>query len=53
MSAGAVVFDGAPEALTGDAARDLYGLEAGEVMDLNGAIRTAPDAAAPAAAAVA
>ena len=33
MAAGRVVFDGAPEALTDDVARDLYGLEAGEVMD--------------------
>jgi phosphonate transport system ATP-binding protein len=32
MSAGSVVFDGAPEALTADVARELYGLEAGEVM---------------------
>jgi phosphonate transport system ATP-binding protein len=33
MAAGRVVFDGAPEALTDDVARDLYGLEAGEVVD--------------------
>jgi phosphonate transport system ATP-binding protein len=33
MSAGRLVFDGAPEALTDGVARDLYGLEAGEVMD--------------------
>jgi len=33
MSAGAVVFDNAPAALTASAARELYGLEAGEVMD--------------------
>jgi phosphonate transport system ATP-binding protein len=33
MSAGRLVFDGAPEALTDDVARELYGLEAGEVMD--------------------
>jgi phosphonate transport system ATP-binding protein len=32
MAAGKVVFDGAPEALTADVARELYGLEAGEVM---------------------
>ena len=30
MSAGRVVFDGAPDALTADMARDLYGLEAPE-----------------------
>ncbi|MBB3932236.1 phosphonate transport system ATP-binding protein [Kaistia hirudinis] len=33
MSAGRLVFDGAPAALTDDVARELYGLEAGEVMD--------------------
>jgi phosphonate transport system ATP-binding protein len=32
MAAGRVVFDGAPAVLTDAAARDLYGLEAGEVM---------------------
>ncbi len=32
MAQGRVVFDGAPEALTEDVARDLYGLEAGEAM---------------------
>ncbi len=32
MSAGRVVFDGAPASLTEDLARELYGLEAGEVM---------------------
>ncbi|WP_029004344.1 phosphonate ABC transporter ATP-binding protein [Azorhizobium doebereinerae] len=34
MAGGKVVFDGAPSALTPAVARDLYGLEAGEVMDL-------------------
>ncbi|OYX13248.1 MAG: phosphonate ABC transporter ATP-binding protein [Rhizobiales bacterium 32-66-8] len=33
MANGRVVFDGAPETLTDAVARDLYGLEAGEVMD--------------------
>ena len=33
MSAGKVVFDDVPAALTASAARELYGLEAGEVMD--------------------
>jgi phosphonate transport system ATP-binding protein len=33
MAQGRVVFDDAPEALTEHVARDLYGLEAGEVMD--------------------
>ncbi|MBX3539721.1 MAG: phosphonate ABC transporter ATP-binding protein [Chelatococcus sp.] len=32
IAAGRVVFDGAPEALTEDVARDLYGLEAEEVL---------------------
>jgi phosphonate transport system ATP-binding protein len=34
MSAGRIVFDGLPSALTEDVARDLYGLEAGEVLDV-------------------
>ncbi|MDI4666661.1 phosphonate ABC transporter ATP-binding protein [Xanthobacter autotrophicus] len=34
MAQGRVVFDGAPAALTEQVAHDLYGLEAGEVMDL-------------------
>ena len=33
MSAGRVVFDGAPAALTDSIARELYDLEAGEVME--------------------
>ncbi len=33
MANGQVVFDGAPTALTFEVARDLYGLEASEVMD--------------------
>ena len=33
MSAGRVVFDGAPEQLTDQVARELYGLDASEVMD--------------------
>jgi phosphonate transport system ATP-binding protein len=45
MAAGRVVFDGAPAALTDTAARDLYGLEAGEVMNTE---RAAP-AQAPSA----
>jgi phosphonate transport system ATP-binding protein len=44
MAAGRVVFDGAPEALTDDVARELYGLEAGDVLDAH-----APAAPAPAA----
>jgi phosphonate transport system ATP-binding protein len=36
MAAGRVVFDGRPETLTNDQARELYGLEAGEVMDTSG-----------------
>ncbi len=33
MAQGRVVFDGPPYALTDDISRELYGLEAGEVMD--------------------
>lgn len=33
MSAGRVVFDGAPAALTDDVARGLYGMEANEVLE--------------------
>ena len=33
MAGGRVVFDGAPSTLTDDVARDLYGLETGEVLD--------------------
>ncbi len=33
MSAGRIVFDGLPATLTEDVARELYGLEAGEIMD--------------------
>ena len=36
MAQGRVVFDGVPEALTDDVARELYGLDAGEVMDTAG-----------------
>ena len=32
MAAGRIVFDGVPAALTDEIARELYGLEAGEVM---------------------
>ncbi|WP_454815137.1 phosphonate ABC transporter ATP-binding protein [Labrys neptuniae] len=43
MSAGRVVFDGTPAMLTADAARDLYGLEAGEVMDADADAKWAGD----------
>ena len=33
MAGGRVVFDGTPEALTNEIARELYGLESGDVMD--------------------
>lgn len=33
MAAGRVVFDGTPDELTNDIARELYGLESGDVMD--------------------
>ncbi len=36
MAAGRVVFDAAPEALTDDVARELYGLEAQDVMGAEG-----------------
>ena len=36
MAQGKVVFDGAPQTLTDDVARELYGLDAGEVMDTAG-----------------
>jgi phosphonate transport system ATP-binding protein len=36
MANGRIIFDGAPAALTVDTARDLYGLEASEVMDAAG-----------------
>lgn len=36
MAQGRVVFDGAPDELTNDMARKLYGMEAGEVMDTAG-----------------
>ena len=42
MAAGRVVFDGAPEALTDHVARELYGLEAGEVMDAEAAAPALP-----------
>ena len=45
MAGGRVVFDGAPAALTNAAARELYGLEAGDVM---GAEPAAPGGAVPA-----
>lgn len=43
MAGGRLVFDGAPDALTDDVARELYGLEAGEVMDAP-ALQPMPDA---------
>jgi phosphonate transport system ATP-binding protein len=49
MAAGRVVFDGAPAALTDAAARDLYGLEAGEAIGHQPAV----PAEAPAGASVA
>ena len=36
MAGGRLVFDGAPAALTSDVARELYGLEANEVMEGSG-----------------
>ncbi len=48
MSAGQVVFDDVPAALTETVARDLYGLEAGEVLD-KAETETAPATVAAAA----
>ena len=44
MRAGAVVFDGRPEALTDEVVRDLYGLEATEVVEIPNADDPTPDA---------
>ena len=48
MAQGRVVFDGVPAALTDDVARQLYGLEANEVMDAASASEPAPASAAAA-----
>ncbi|MFG1298186.1 phosphonate ABC transporter ATP-binding protein [Xanthobacter sp. V3C-3] len=53
MAQGRVVFDGAPAALTDQVAQDLYGLEAGEVMDLPARAPAPAGAALPQAAALA
>jgi len=50
MSAGKVVFDAAPSALTESVARELYGLEAGEVMEAAHVSEFYPEKAATAAA---
>jgi phosphonate transport system ATP-binding protein len=42
MAQGRVVFDDVPEALTEDVARELYGLEAHEVMNANSATADMP-----------
>ena len=42
MAQGRVVFDGAPQTLTDDVARELYGLDAGEVMDTAGTALPVP-----------
>jgi len=49
MAQGRVVFDGAPSALTDDVARDLYGIEAGDVVDSHTPVPV-PAPALPAAA---
>jgi ABC-type phosphate/phosphonate transport system ATPase subunit len=51
MTEGRLVFDGAPAALTDAAARELYGLEAGDVMHTSGTATPAPISEALAAAA--
>jgi phosphonate transport system ATP-binding protein len=50
MAQGRIVFDGAPEALTEDAARELYGLEAHEAMTVLPPSAVAPGQLQPAAA---
>jgi phosphonate transport system ATP-binding protein len=47
LSAGRLVFDGPPNALTEDVARELYGLEAGEVMDASTRPAEAPPQVTP------
>ena len=42
MAAGRVVFDGAPSELTEPVARELYGMEADEVLDRPGSDVRAP-----------
>jgi phosphonate transport system ATP-binding protein len=48
MAQGRVVFDGVPSALTNETARELYGLEAGEVMDTSGTAMPAQTEVRPA-----
>ena len=43
MKAGRIVFDGAPRDLTDEVVRDLYGLEAAEVIEIPGASDPTPD----------
>jgi phosphonate transport system ATP-binding protein len=50
MSAGQVVFDATPAGLTESVARELYGLEAGEVMEAPRERQSIPAKAASAAA---
>jgi len=52
MAQGRVVFDGTPSALTADVARDLYGIESGDVLDGHTPVPV-PAPALPAAAAFA
>ena len=47
LSAGRLVFDGPPDALDAEAARQLYGLEADEVVDAHPAPPPAPAATTP------
>ncbi len=52
MSAGRIVFDGAPEMLTDDVARELYGLDDGEAMEHAPIAQPRPSVAEPLAIAV-
>ena len=45
MKAGQLVFDGRPDELTGELVRDLYGLEANDVLDLSEAAARPNDSA--------
>jgi phosphonate transport system ATP-binding protein len=45
MAQGRIVFDGTPEMLTDEYARELYGIEAGDVIDTAGTALPAPVAA--------
>ena len=45
MAAGKIVFEGVPSQLTEHVARELYGLEAGDVMDADSSDERVPQGA--------